>query len=1264
MKNIYFFFAMLIGMHTFAQIDEQFFNGTKQFANAVAVDGGWAVVGNMWQVGHFQGSDYPNAGMISIYKVLPNGNWEHYQDIDEPNYFAYNNNPASPIGMYYGCSVDISGDNIIVGAYAYDSDMEGDIGPDGMAFIYSYDAGSNLFLKVASLSPEVRVENEFGWSVAISGDWAVVGDPSEQHSLVGGGPDRENIGCAHVYRYETGVWIYKTKLTASNGWGGAPGGGVGGGDNFGYAVDLEGDVVVVGAPNRGVENGHAIGASYIYEWDGFNWSETMLQAMVSEDYSKFGAAVSVLGDHLVVGAPGPNGGSIIGNVNLFQKNAGVWANAGTQYSSDGVAGDMFGFSLDLNLTHLAVGAYGFDSETGKTYIYEYTNGMIETSLQSSDIALSDEFGYACALSDDYLLIGAHKTERDIVDPVKEGTVYIYSMAMAFGGEWSGAVSTNWGDPNNWVDINVPNGATDVIIDALAANQPLISNMIANCRNLTIEAGATVSLGVDGNLNVRGDLNNSGQLLNLAKSTNESSFVTVSGATVFNGAGRQDIPSGFYEEFTFDAGADSYLTGDVTFNNNLHFDSHDDLFVEDNTLTIGGLLFGNENHIVYNELSNLIIINDRVIRLEIYFNFEHLHNLTINVPGNHGVAFDGIVEIHNQLNLIDGDLNIGNGASGGVLKLHQNINIVNGRLLPHVSGGDSELDILEETKNKSVFHIPSDLNNLDMLYIVRSGSTVLDGDLNIESLFLLSSAGFSANGHQITYGPDAELWISGDAGISSDMITGPNGIENIEVLSGSPTLDFDGIVQGDFNIGAGAGQVQIAAGRCISVSGSTTINAGLILKSDASGTACFIDNGPIVYGAKGSGGISVERYIPSKDEWHYVSTPVKNSTAQFFAGSYLNSYDTENSAWVAFSSLDQAVNTMQGYSNKLPVGFNGQTITFSGELNTARTSALSINLTNGGDSYNLVGNPFPSVIDWDNVNWTKTNVANALYIWNSSTGSYSSYVAGVGVNNGSRFIAPMQGFFVEATGANPSLQIDNNSVRVDQATDFLKNEDEIQNLLRLQISNSDFQDEIVIRFDESASEEFDEQFDARKMFGKKDVPQLFSVNLANEELSINTLKSVKLTDIIKLGVKAENAGNYTIYASNLKSFSEFVSIILEDRLTGQFINLRVQPSYSFSHIGGAVENRFFLHFKDYTEINELEVSEAFAYSSFGNLYITIDKNENYNQLAIYNMNGQLVKHVEIVSSSLITINIQDLAKGVFIVQLISETNTQQQKIIIE
>jgi len=362
MKQLFLLIFFLATLLVYPQVDEQLENGTKRFGNAIAMDGDWAVVGNMNKSGFLMGQEYDFAGQISIYKKAVDGTWVHFQDINEPLYFAYENNPASPIGLYYGNDVDIHGSQIIVGAYAYDSDMQGNIGPDGMAFIYTFDAGANAFLKTATLSSEVAVVNSFGFSVAIGDTWAVVGDPTEQHPINGTGADRHNIGCAHVFKKVGGAWVYNTKLTASDGWGTEGGPAVGPGDGFGWSVDVEGNTVVVGATRQGVQNSQATGAVYSYLWDNNAWAETKLTSPTPEADSYFGASLALHQNTLVVGAPDSDlGANNAGQIAVFNRVANTW-DAGSLMSSPNVIEISIGFPLRSMLITIGFPMFSFNAE--------------------------------------------------------------------------------------------------------------------------------------------------------------------------------------------------------------------------------------------------------------------------------------------------------------------------------------------------------------------------------------------------------------------------------------------------------------------------------------------------------------------------------------------------------------------------------------------------------------------------------------------------------------------------------------------------------------------------------------------------------------------------------------------------------------------------------------------------------------------------------------------------------------------------------------
>ncbi len=208
-----------------------------------------------------------------------------------------------------------------------------------------------------------------------------------------------------------------------------------------------------------------------------------------------------------------------------------------------------------------------------------------------------------------------------------------------------------------------------------------------------------------------------------------------------------------------------------------------------------------------------------------------------------------------------------------------------------------------------------------------------------------------------------------------------------------------------------------------------------------------------------------------------------------------------------------------------IAANG-TAEFIGPLNKG---LIGINVTRNSpgtnSGWNLVGNPYPSAIDWDAATgWTKTNVQNATYRHvNNST--WASYVGGVGVNGGSRYIAPVQGFFVNVSeGFSAGILSMNNSVRTHTSTPFFK--DEIADIVRLEVSGNGYMDETAIRFLDIATSDFDADWDAHKLFGTvNEAPAIYCAD--NGMMAINSLPE---TNTVPVGVKAGVPGEFTITAT--------------------------------------------------------------------------------------------------------------------------------------
>ncbi len=176
---------------------------------------------------------------------------------------------------FFGCSVSISGDYAVVGAYQDDDYYA------GAAYIFKRDGetwAEQIKFSGSSLS-------KFGYSVSISGDYIIVGTY----------PLRLR-GLAYIFKREGETWSQQAELIAWDVSDGTKR------NSFGYSVSINGDYVAVGAIWDD-ENGTKSGSAYTFKREGEIWNElAKLTASDGNDDDHFGCSVSISGDYAVVGA--------------------------------------------------------------------------------------------------------------------------------------------------------------------------------------------------------------------------------------------------------------------------------------------------------------------------------------------------------------------------------------------------------------------------------------------------------------------------------------------------------------------------------------------------------------------------------------------------------------------------------------------------------------------------------------------------------------------------------------------------------------------------------------------------------------------------------------------------------------------------------------------------------------------------------------------------------------------------------------------------
>ncbi|MEI6764872.1 MAG: T9SS type A sorting domain-containing protein [Bacteroidota bacterium] len=461
---------------------------------------------------------------------------------------------------------------------------------------------------------------------------------------------------------------------------------------------------------------------------------------------------------------------------------------------------------------------------------------------------------------------------------------------------------------------------------------------------------------------------------------------------------------------------------------------------------------------------------------------------------------------------------------------------------------------------------------------------------------------------------------------------------------------------DLNILSG-GILTISAGKSLTASGPTNLNGALcmVIKSDVSGTGSFIDNGSIT----GAGTAKVERYILAND-WHYISKPVNTATASIFNGSYLKKWIESNYSWLNITSPSAALAIMEGYALK---SLTTKVFSFTAKPNTGVLSIAVTRNTSQVSSkrgWNLVGNPYPSSIDWmAATGWTKTNVDNSIYIYNNNYANYAVYNGGtqLGVNGGSRYIAAEQGFFVTCSSSAGGTLGMNNSIRIHNNTPFLKSLAS-GDYVRLTLGHQGTTDEIIINVNADASNDFDGALDSYKII-TPEIDQIWSVNFSDmtKQYAINSISDVASNPDIPVAFAPTANGTYTISASEFESLKLQTGIYLEDIKSGIITDLVENPSYSFTASTTDDINRFIIHFgkQQTTGIKAVDGnSELSLYPNPNNGRFIIslrDKLEGTATITVYDVLGHCVISKEVNGLVQEEFGLQNLASGVYTLKVI-------------
>ena len=308
-------------------------------------------------------------------------------------------------------SVSVSANTVLVGAPLDNRPGGADL---GSAYVFVRTGG--IWSEQQFLQPsDGAADDNFGASVSVDGDTAVVGSPLDDTAA---GSD---AGSAYVFVRSGTTWTEQQKLTASD---------AGAVDWFGSSVSISGDTIVVGSPRADTGGGASAGAAYVFLRSGTTWTEQ--QKLVASDGTAsdlLGSSVSIDGDTAVIGAPGDDPvGNDAGSAYVFVRSGTTWTEQQKLIAPDAAPLDLFGGALSVAADTAVIGAPiadGVAPNAGAAYVFVRSGTVwsLQQKVVASDGLTGDQFGWSVSLSADTAIVGARKGEGAV--PSDAGAAYAF-----------------------------------------------------------------------------------------------------------------------------------------------------------------------------------------------------------------------------------------------------------------------------------------------------------------------------------------------------------------------------------------------------------------------------------------------------------------------------------------------------------------------------------------------------------------------------------------------------------------------------------------------------------------------------------------------------------------------------------------------------------------------------------------------------------------------------------------------------------------------
>jgi len=517
---------------------------------------------------------------------------------------------------------------------------------------------------------------------------------------------------------------------------------------------------------------------------------------------------------------------------------------------------------------------------------------------------------------------------------------------------------------------------------------------------------------------------------------------------------------------------------------------------------------------------------------------------------------------------------------------------------HPSTGYQAYFVLEDERgNQSGTPVLLDnivTENLPGIAILNGATMTIDRDVTVDGPVEIDAGG------KLVLAENTELTIHGDvinngtlddqggtiqlSGASAQQISGHNFIHNLAISNTAGVVN-----EGD-----------------LSIAHTLTINENAVFDADGGGddqTCTLLSTpeqtariAPLGDGASVDGHITYQRFVGNGETgWKYFAIPVKNQTTDDLQDDFIiqgidNSYpgadpqlfgynesagtdanDGED-GWegIQSSSVNISSRGLRAYlyqrdvmGDPLLLDLEGAPVIGDGLDNTFQAGeTYEIPLDYHADAYdgggwNLIYNPYPSPVDWDQV-FLSNDVEPAVYIWNPEVENWATYTrgSGSGTHGATRHIASGQSFFVKCNSSGQTVRIEESDKAEPGTATFIR-QSAPPPQLRIQVvdNGEKYRDETIIQY---SDEVHNMKMNARKLAGG--MINIATTGPEGENLAIQTLDRHHHADTIPLQLIPYHFGSYRMRFDFPAPFPK--RVLLQDMMDNKWIRIQDATSYTF------------------------------------------------------------------------------------------------------